>query len=64
MSIAHPSILSKLLGLFGRRDDPEFGENTRHQGDRDGALTLSEEPAAEEVARVAREKSAPRRGDD
>lgn len=56
---AHPTILSRILGLFGRRDDEDFNRNPKHEGDRDGALNLSEEPTTEEIVRVAADKNDP-----
>ena len=61
-SSAHPSIFSKLLGLFGPAHKSETEDNLEHAGDRDGALTMSEEPTGEEVERVASEKTGPRKG--
>ncbi len=58
-----PSILSRLLNLLGSDKDPEFDKNLRHAGDRDGALTISEEPTAEEVERVITDKFDPHKDD-
>lgn len=58
----HPSFFSRLLNMFGG-DKSQSHDNLEHAGDRDGALTMSEEPTAEEVARVASEKNDPHHRD-
>jgi len=53
--------LSKILGFFGQK---QMGAHPQHfAGERDSALTLSEEPTAEEISRVAEEKFDPHHDD-
>jgi hypothetical protein len=55
------SLLSKILGFFGQK---QMGAHPQHfAGERDSALTLSEEPTAEEISRVAEEKFDPHHDD-
>jgi len=64
----HPSIIAMILGFFGRKRALDTESDTeaslRHAGDRDGTLTMSEEPTSEEILRVASEKNDPQRRDD
>lgn len=49
--------LDWLTSLFRPKAHPEHPDNLEHSGDRDGALTMSEEPTAEEIIRVTTDKS-------
>ncbi len=62
-STQNPSLFSRVLSLFGMTERSETAENLEQAGNRDGALTMSEEPTSEEIERVAAEKTQSRSSD-